>query len=214
MSVDPGSTLLIQFARSPQPGRVKTRMMPYLTALEACELHRELVLWTSGALLRSGQGAVELAVDGAMSDPLFTRCRKLGVGRITRQSGDDLGQRMYRALHQGLAQHDKVLLVGSDCPGIDGAYLRSAVAALDSVPVVLGPAIDGGYVLIGTSEISAEVFQGIPWGSDQVYAKTIAVLERLGLVWRELPALTDIDRPEDLVVWQAAKLKSRANVDG
>ena len=211
MGVEKPSTLLIQFARSPQPGRVKTRMMPHLSALEACELHRELVVWTCSELLRSGLGDVELAVAGPVSDALFGRCRRLGVGRITRQSGEDLGQRMYRAMHQGLALYDKVVLVGSDCPDIDRAYLHAAVAALDNVSVVLGPATDGGYVLIGASEISEEVFQGICWGSAEVYAKTLDALAQLGLAWQALPALTDIDRPEDLTTWQAAKLKRTAD---
>jgi uncharacterized protein len=200
--------LLIQFTRAPQEGRVKTRMMPYLSASRACELHCDLTLWTCRQLLDSGLGDVELSVAGDMDHALFSRCVAMGVSRVTQQCGADLGQRMYHALQRGLAQYASVILVGSDCPGIDGTYLRQAVAALHSAPVVLGPATDGGYVLIGARAITEEIFQEIPWGSEQVYATTGTALARAGLDWAELPCLTDIDRPADLPVWEALQRKA------
>jgi rSAM/selenodomain-associated transferase 1 len=204
--------LLIQFARAPEEGRVKTRMMPYLSASAACELHCELTLWTCRQLLDSGLGEVELSVAGDAAHPLFRRCQALGVARVSQQRGVDLGEKMYNAIRGGLQQHTSVILVGSDCPGIDGDYLRQAVAALHGSPVVLGPAADGGYVLIGARKIEAGVFQSIPWGGDQVYARTQTALKRTGLPWTELPTLSDIDRPEDLPVWEAAKRGANGHI--
>jgi rSAM/selenodomain-associated transferase 1 len=200
-----GDLLLIQFARSPEEGQVKTRMMPYLSAAAACDLHCELTLWTHRHLLESGLGEVELSVAGDIHHPLFSRCQSLGTERISQQSGADLGQRMYNALQRGLRQNARVLLVGSDCPGIDAAYLKQAAAALQETPVVLGPATDGGYVMIGARTIPEAIFQGIPWGGDQVYARTQTALRAAGLAWTELPMLSDIDRPEDLPIWENIK---------
>lgn len=205
MTATEESLLLIQFARSPREGQVKTRMMPYLSASAACALHCELTLWACRRLLNSGLGDVELSVAGDSHHALFSRCQAMGISRVSQQRGADLGQKMYNAIRAGLAHYDKVILVGSDCPGIDAVYLRQAVAALDAAPVALGPATDGGYVLIGARSITEDVFQAIPWGSDQVYSRTQTALRGAGLTWTELPTLTDIDRPEDLPVWENLK---------
>lgn len=195
--------LLIQFSRTPRAGAVKTRMQPHLSAAQACELHCELTRWTSRQLLDSALGPVELSVAGEREHALFTECTAMGVSRVLRQRGADLGQRMYNAIRCGLARYENVILVGSDCPGIDASYLRQAVAALHVAPLVLGPAHDGGYVLLGARVIKREFFQGIPWGSAQVFEKTTAALVREGVRWEELPSLADIDRPQDLPIWQA-----------
>lgn len=206
MAADGGGVLLIQFARAPVPGQVKTRMLPRLSAAGACQLHCELVLWTCRRLLDSGLGDVHLSVAGGSDYPLFERCRDMGVAHVSEQSGSDLGQRMYRALSGALDDHSRVLLVGSDCPALDEAYLAQALDCLDRVPVVLGPATDGGYVLIGASRIQQQVFEGIPWGSGQVFARTIAALDAVGLDWEALPELADIDRPQDIAIWESLKV--------
>ena len=202
--------LFVQFARSPQEGRVKTRMMPHLSASEACELHCQLTLWTCGQLLNCGLGAVELSVAGDTDHALFRQCEAMGIIRLTTQHGSDLGERMFNAVAQGLGHYEYVIVVGSDCPGIDASYLEQAVEALQVSPVVVGPATDGGYVLIGARQIKDEIFQGIPWGSDQVYTQTRLALTRSGLTWAELPYLADIDRPEDLPLWEALQRIGRA----
>jgi rSAM/selenodomain-associated transferase 1 len=201
------TVLLIQFAKSPRAGEVKTRMMPYLSAQAACALHHELTLWTCRQLLASGLGDVELAVAGDDKHALFEQCRALGDVAVSQQRGSDLGERMYHAISAGLRRYTAVILVGSDCPAIDAAYLESAVTALESDPVVMGPAVDGGYVLIGARAISPRVFQGITWGSARVYPETTSALAESGLAWATLPTLHDIDTPADLVHWDQIKLR-------
>jgi uncharacterized protein len=203
--------LLLQFSRAPLAGHVKTRMMPYLSPEQACELHCDLTRWTCRQLLDSGLGTVELAVTGDTQHPLFAGCRDLGASRILRQKGADLGQRMYNGMRCALARHASVILVGSDCPGIDADYLERAMAALSRASVVLGPASDGGYVLIGARVIKPTFFQDIPWGTDQVYEQTVAVLEREGCSWESLPPLVDIDRPEDLPLWESLQRERNRN---
>jgi rSAM/selenodomain-associated transferase 1 len=197
--------LLIQFAREPVVGAVKTRMTPFLTPEQALDLHCELVLWTAGTLVGAGLGPVEVAVAGGAMHALFDDCLGLGVGNLGIQRGEDLGERMYNALVAGLERFERVVLVGSDCPGIDTAYLELALGGLDQADLVLGPATDGGYVLIGAKKVSRELFEGIPWGSSSVLAETVRRLGRMNWAWSTLPPLADIDRPEDLVVWSALR---------
>ncbi|MCB1709492.1 MAG: TIGR04282 family arsenosugar biosynthesis glycosyltransferase, partial [Halioglobus sp.] len=153
MAADRDGCLLIQFAREPVAGAVKTRMIPQLTPQQACDLHSELVLWTAGRLAAARLGRVELAVAGDRGHALFQRCLGLGVAGLSAQRGADLGERMHNALLDGLTRFERVLLVGSDCPGIDRAYLVQALAALEQAEVVLGRAEDGGYVLIGARRV-------------------------------------------------------------
>lgn len=203
--------LLLQFSRAPQPGQVKTRMQPHLSAQQACDLHCDLTRWTCRQLLGSALGDVELAVAGERRIPLFTECIEMGASRVVRQRGDDLGQRMYNAMRCALARYTRVILVGSDCPGIDTSYLHQAAEALHDVPLVLGPAHDGGYVLLGAREIDAQMFQGVNWGSAEVFQQTVAALSRLGVRWAQLPFKADIDRPEDLPIWEALQRDKRAS---
>ena len=194
--------LFIQFAREPVPGMVKTRMLPELSPLQACELHRELVLWTSHTLTASGVGDVELSVAGSTASPLFQQCRAMGISSVRSQLGKGLGERMYRALEEGLQRYCKVILVGSDCPQIDQAYLQGAADRLDDCAVVLGPAMDGGYVLIGVRELDSQWFEGVAWGTESVFEETRANLQASATKWGALPVLQDIDRPEDLPLWR------------
>ena len=106
---------------------------------------------------------------------------------------------------EALERFERVILVGSDCPGLDDAYLAQAVDSLQQASVVLGPAEDGGYVLIGARQVSREMFAAIDWGSSQVYAQTLARLQDIGCDWLSLPAQVDIDRPEDIVHWESLR---------
>ncbi len=195
--------LFIQFAREPMPGKVKTRMQPQLSPGQACELHCDLLLWACGALCAAKLADVELWVAGDIHHPIFERCTEMGVGQLREQRGADLGERMYYAITDGLKRYRKVILVGSDCPAIDTQYLRSALVALERNPLVLGPATDGGYVLIGATRIDAGLFRGVAWGQAGVFAQTVRRAAVHGESWSQLETLPDIDRPQDIPLWQA-----------
>ena len=198
---DKQDSLFIQFAREPVPGLVKTRMQPLLSAEQACVLHSELLWWTCQTLCEARMADVELWVCGCSSHPAFSRCEALGASAIHVQQGNDLGERMYHAIEHGLTRYKKVILVGSDCPQIDTQYLELALEALDSKPLVLGPATDGGYVLIGATRIQPALFKGVSWGEERVFTETVERMRALGEDWSELEPLSDIDRPEDLALW-------------
>lgn len=190
--------LLIQFAKAPVPGQVKTRLQPPLSADQAACLHAALVTHCFVKLQpQPGQDwdyrlQVSEPEHGYWREPLFagTTCTGQGQG--------DLGQRMARAFQQAFAAgYQKVLLVGSDCPDLGPEYLHSALAGLDRYPLVYGPALDGGYVLVGMTAF-APVFAPVDWGSAAVLAQSLALAQQLGLPVGLLAPLADLDRPEDL----------------
>lgn len=198
MSVPKRPRLLV-FARVPVPGRVKTRLIGALGEQGAAAVHRALLRRTLEAARDIAEVERELWWDHAPApgDPAAGLAVAFGMtGRV--QQGLDLGERMARPLAQTLASAPAAVLIGSDCADCDGAYLRSSFVALAQADAVLGPARDGGYVLIGLRRVDPGLFAGLPWGGDQVLALTRARIEALGWRWHELPCRQDIDRPEDL----------------
>jgi rSAM/selenodomain-associated transferase 1 len=190
---------VIVFARAPEPGKVKTRLIPALSAAGAAELHRRLVRHSLGAATGARLGPVELWCAPDTGDPFFRECeRRLGVS-LSAQGGGDLGARMRRAFESALARAGRAILVGSDIPALSAQYLRDADQALvRGNEVVIGPAEDGGYVLIGLSRCDPELFRDIPWGGPEVMAETRRRIASLAWRLSELPVLWDVDRPEDL----------------
>jgi len=188
------------FGRVPEPGRVKTRLIPALGAAAAAALYQRLLYDTLTTAAGMTDVRVEFWCDA--TDEEWPRGRKLaerfGVSGH-RQLGADLGARMYHALGAELTTppHPAVL-IGSDCPGYDRAFLNQAFLVLADEDVVLGPALDGGYALIGVKWPAARLFSDIPWSTGAVLRLTRARLRALGWSWSELTPLRDIDRPEDL----------------
>jgi hypothetical protein len=195
---------LLQFAREPVPGRVKTRMQPVLDAAGACELHIALLTHTARQLAGVARCERELWVAGDPAHPALVRAASLGSASVRRQRGAELGERMCHALETALVDAQQVVLVGSDCPGLDDAYVEAAFAALATADVVLGPALDGGYVLIGVRRVDARLFKDVDWGTGAVLAQTLARADALGWQAALLEPRRDIDRPEDLAAWEQA----------
>jgi len=191
------------FAKAPVPGQVKTRLADGIGSEEAAVLYRQLLEQTVARAVASGLAPVELQVTPDKRHPSFTTLADRYAIPITLQTGGDLGQRMAAALRSALQDSDFVLLIGTDCPAMDEDYLLAACELLDKgADAVVGPAEDGGYVLIGLRRFDARLFNDIPWSSGQVMDTTRERLRSLGWRWEELPALWDLDRPEDLLRWQ------------
>ncbi len=187
------------FARSPTPGEAKTRLIPALGEAGAAALHRRLVMHCLRAARDSRLGPVELWCAPDADDPFFRDCeRRCGVS-LHPQGEGDLGARMQRAFESALAGAERAILVGSDIPALSPQYLRDADQALGrGDDAAIGPAEDGGYVLIGLSRCDPELFRDIPWGGPEVLAETRRRLAALSWRSSELPVLWDVDRPEDL----------------
>jgi len=119
------------------------------------------------------------------------------------QRGADLGQRMYAALQRALRDAEFALLIGTDCPVMTGDYLDQACRQLQTgKDLVVGPAEDGGYVLIGARHGYSELFESIPWGTAEVLQATRERAQSLGLRYAELAVLWDLDTPADLARWR------------
>jgi rSAM/selenodomain-associated transferase 1 len=190
---------VLVFTRTPVPGRVKTRLIPAIGAERAVNLHRAMLWRTVSTAVESGVGPVELWCTPDTDHPCLADLRRqFGVG-LYLQSGEDLGERMHRALQSRLDSHGGALLVGTDCPFLEADDLLTAAGVLrDGADAVIGPAEDGGYYLIGVRRSVAAIYAGVPWGSERVLARSRENLRDLGWSWHELVARPDVDRPEDL----------------
>jgi hypothetical protein len=133
----------------------------------------------------------------------------LGSDYGYRLQGDgDLGARLRQAVGQAFVDGaERAVVIGSDCPGLGARQVRQAAALLEQADLVVGPATDGGYYLLGLRRPVPDIFSGMAWGSDAVCAQTLAAAARLGLEHRLLEPLSDVDRGEDLTVWWRASLQ-------
>jgi len=193
--------VVMLFARWPVPGQVKTRLAAELGEAGALDAHLRLTRFVLDNLL-SGAPVLELWWDRepvsppAAALPLLTWLGDAQVMQRVQGSGD-LGERMLRALNVGLGSYRKAVIVGSDCPGVDAGYLSAALAALESRDVVLGPADDGGYVLIGARRTAPAMLAGIEWGTNRALDQTCRNLEGARLSCASLPVSWDVDEPSD-----------------
>ena len=212
MSPTSCDALIIVFAKAPQAGAVKTRLIPLLGAEGAAALHRQLVHRTLFTATGAGLGPVELHAAPAINDAfLQDSARRFGVA-LAPQRGGDLGARMGNAFDDGLARHGRVIIIGTDCPVLTVQHLHGAQAALAAGnDAVLIPAEDGGYALIGLTRCDNRLFENITWGGDSVLAATRERLKVLKWRWHELETLWDIDRPEDYRRWSELIIHNENN---
>ncbi|MDI1238692.1 MAG: TIGR04282 family arsenosugar biosynthesis glycosyltransferase [Polaromonas sp.] len=192
-------TCLVIFAKAPQPGAVKTRLIPALGADGAAALARAMLDHTLQQALAAGLDAVELCLSPAPGDTAWHGVTLPAGVVCTAQGEGDLGERMDRALQRALALHTgPVLLIGTDCPALGSAHLREAARQLVHHDAVLLPVADGGYVLIGLQAPCPAIFTNMAWSTPAVAAETLHRLAALGLrVWQG-PMLHDIDEAADL----------------
>jgi len=190
---------LLVFAKAPIPGHAKTRLAGKLGARGAARLQARLTRHSVKTAVAARLAPLQLWYATRPVHAFFAACRREYPLTLHAQHGSDLGWRMQHALAVALHGSRYAVLMGSDCPALTSAVLKKAFKTLSSgADVVLVPALDGGYVLIGVRHSAARLFQGISWGSEHVLAQTRVRLRRLGLSWVELPPLADVDRPQDL----------------
>lgn len=186
------------FVKAPIPGRVKTRLAADIGPVAAAGLYRRLGRRVVRAAVSDEyQTAVSYAPRG---DGRLVRAwlRGLGVHRFHPQAEGTLGARLLAALGRHLrAGARRVTIIGSDCPGVDRRVIREAFAALDDHDLVLGPARDGGYYLIGMKALHEPLFRGIHWSSEAVLSETRTAARDLGLSCHLLGPLRDVDTLAD-----------------
>ncbi len=192
------------FAKAPVPGQVKTRLCPPLTPDEAATLHGSFVI---DMLERTKIAAtkLKLPIDRylacAPSSTLvfFQIMEERQSVKLIDQVGDDLGARMQQAFATLFGKgYQRVFIIGTDVPSLPLDHYKQALTLLDTHDVVLGPAMDGGYYLIGLKQPGPELFAGIAWSTDRVLAATQEKAASLGLKTALLPSWRDVDTIEDL----------------
>lgn len=191
-------TRVIVFARAPEAGAAKTRLIELLGAEGAAQLQGLLIERTLHTALAAEVGKVELCCTPSAEHPLLKGfIDRHGIDATTQCEGD-LGARMRHAASSSLATGTSVLLIGTDCPALMMSHLQAAAAAISGEhDAALIPAEDGGYVLLGLKSCDDRLFAQIPWGSERVLKMTRERLTELNWHWLELPALWDVDRPAD-----------------
>ena len=187
---------LCVFVKAPVPGRVKSRLARDLGAGQALEAYRVLVERELDAFSQV-EFPVELWVSG---DPGNAQVRDWSMRyalTVRRQPSGDLGRNMHEAISSCCAAGRAGVVIGSDLPAVDASYVELAASLLQERDLVLGPAEDGGYALIGLNTPVATLFSDIDWGTDRVYRQTRSKAERLGLSVGELPITWDVDTIAD-----------------
>lgn len=199
MDTDPSRNRLIVFGKAPVAGQVKTRLVPELGEDRALRIYQALLAHTLNVV-----GQVDIAMTGLhiAGDIRHDMIRDLFQSNSTglfRQCDGDLGQRMQHAFQSALQENDAVVLIGTDCPDLSVTIIKQAFHLLHSGnDVVLGPASDGGYYLIGMKQLYTGLFNGITWSSETVLDETRERCGRLHCRWSELACLTDVDTVADL----------------
>ncbi len=186
------------FVKAPVPGQVKTRLAAGVGPDRATALYRHLGRQIVHAVVSPDCETVVWYAPPGDAPLVRAWLDGLGVSRFLLQSGGDLGRRLCAAFarhfHEGAR---RVVIIGSDCPGIDSELTAQAFAALKRHEVVLGPAWDGGYYLIGMKALHASLFQGIAWSSAVVAQETVARARAAGLSCHFLQELRDVDTVAD-----------------
>ena len=195
---------LIVFTRYPEPGKTKTRLIPAVGASAAAMLHRQMTEHTL-AKVRELQNDRPISVEVCFTGGNLALIQNwLGSDLVYRHQGTgDLGARMARSHESALSSGvERIAIIGTDCPGLNAELIGQAFHHLHAHDLVLGPAIDGGYYLIGLRCFTPALFSGIRWGSESVLQQTVQVAKKLNLSVAYLTQLADVDRPEDLPIWE------------
>ncbi len=189
----PQARVLI-FIKSPIAGLVKTRLMPTLTAQQACDVYQQLLTRIFTTLTQAKLCPIECWCTPDTTDPFIAHLTQDKMYSHYIQPQGDLGERMYFAAQQSLQSAQKVVLIGADCPPMSADYIEQAIQILDKVDSVLGPSEDGGYVLLGLTEAKKHYFENIKWGTDTVLETTRLRMKN----YAELNLLWDLDTVHDL----------------
>lgn len=192
--------VLLVFCKAPIAGQVKTRLQPSLTAEQAVAAHIQLTRFTLKRAFEQPLCDVQLYCAPDTQHAFFQACAVDYPLTLAKQEGADLGLRMLNAFKQALTSYRHVIVMGCDCPSLTYADLQQAFTALQNgYDVVIGPAADGGYVLIGLNESQEFLFESMPWGTNTVASQTYLCAEQNGLTVFKLSQQWDVDYVED---WQ------------
>ncbi len=197
------STCLIIFAKSPIPGKVKTRITPYITPTNAAELYKAFIADILSNAFKLKCERIVIAYTPLNAETSFHRMCGQSINYIP-QEGNDLGERMKNAFKHAFNEGLKrTVIIGTDSPTLPVSYIRKAFSALERVPITIGPTFDGGYYLIGLSEQNDVIFDGVEWSTSSVFSQTMTRIKAIKKQFYLLPPWYDVDKPEDLEFLQS-----------
>jgi rSAM/selenodomain-associated transferase 1 len=196
---------LLLLTKAPDPGQVKTRLVPLLGEVAAAELYSQLLHDCLTLCSQAGLSPIDIWCSPSARHPFFQQCRLRYQATLHTQVAGDLGQRMSQAVQTALTDADYVVLIGADCPTLSTEDLATAFHALDTgTDVVIGPAEDGGYYLIGMRDHHATIFHNMPWSTPAVLSLTEERIRTQKLRLFRLPSRKDLDTPDDYAVYRGA----------
>lgn len=186
------------FVKAPEPGRVKTRLAAVLGDRRAADIYRALGRRVAARCLGPNHDTVVWYAPAGGRAAVREWLRQLRIAAFRAQGAGTLGERLEGAFRRHFAEGARrVVVIGSDCPDVDAGLVGRAFEALEGHDLVLGPARDGGYYLVGLRAPAPELFRGIRWSTDAVLGETVSAARRLALRTRLLPTLRDIDTLSD-----------------
>jgi hypothetical protein len=199
------ATRILIFAKAPVPGQVKTRLIPALGEEGAARLAQRMLLDTWQAASQVAGAEAELCLAPEHDHPDWAGRLPPRARRWSAQGEGDLVARLSRAAERVLGSGDKVIFIGTDCPDLGPERLAAACRALETHDAVMLPAEDGGYVLLGLARYHPLIFSGILMGGADVARETAERVKALGWSLQVGDTLRDIDEPEDLAFFEAAR---------
>lgn len=183
---------LIIFIRKPELGKVKTRLAAQIGNENALNIYRKLLHHT---MLVAGAADCDKYVftTGIIEGEPWDHFQNYI------QTGEDLGERMFNAFDFVFKKkYHKVIIIGSDCPGLTAAHIEEAFLKLEHKDVIIGPAIDGGFYLLGMKKMCSELFKNKEWSTSVVFENTLISIKKANLTFGQLEKLTDVDEVNDV----------------
>ena len=184
---------LIIFVRKPEYGKVKTRLAAALGKTKALEMYELLLQHTHSEAGKTEAEKFVFYADDICTDDIWNDYKKYA------QRGNDLGSRMENAFKNIFDEHyENIIIIGSDCFELTSEIISLSFSLLEKNDVVIGPAKDGGYYLLGMKKMYPTIFENIPWSTSEVFNQTIQKIQLLNLNYELLPVLSDVDTVHDL----------------
>jgi len=191
-------SIILLFAKAPVAGQVNTRLIPELGIEAATQLQYHLIHQRMKALSHARLCEVVIMCAPDINHTCFTECQVLYPVSLHLQQGENIGERMLSGMIWALEKKSRVIIIGTDAPSLDIKTIDNALMNLhDNTNVVITPAEDGGYVLIGVDDNYPALFDGISWGTEKVMQQTRDRISQSDLSSYETESRWDIDRPED-----------------
>ena len=190
-------------------GRTKTRLAATIGNEKALLVYKQLILITTNVLINLPFDKLIYYSEFIPLDIEDKEIETTAKTLVLVQHGNDLGARMLNSFSDQFKMgYSRLIIIGTDCPDLNSELLLNAFNALESHDIVIGPAADGGYYLLGMSKLYPELFEGVEWSTSEVYGQTVDIISKLGLSFSLMPVLRDLDNEDDLKYFNHLKLLS------